>query len=164
MLPKSPGKRYCAARCRRQHTPSTGCSHRTRSNSPLSGSNTLQSERAHVPWRLGPTSEFRERAAKIRCLHIGRSRIDGSEPRTTRGPNQRPGPRSHTLGAMRRTSATGCRLGLRRACLAAMRQQLSSADRGVHIPASIFEQNRVLRCPVSMTERPVGGECWIYSA
>jgi hypothetical protein len=34
------------------------------------------------------------------------------------------------LSAMRRTSATGCCLGLRRACLAAMRQQLSSADRG----------------------------------
>ena len=84
---------------------------------------------------MTPTSEFRERAAKavrmIRCLHIGRSRIDGSEPRATRGTNRRPGPRSHTHGAMRRTSATSWRLGRRHACLAAMRQQSSSRGRSV---------------------------------
>jgi hypothetical protein len=45
-------------------------------------------------------------SASVREVHIGRSRIDGSEPRSTRGTNRRPGPRSHTHAAMRRTSAT----------------------------------------------------------
>src|ERR1700730_8948415 len=41
---------------------------------PLSGSNILRSERAHVPLHLGPTSEFRERAVKaVRVIRMSQA-------------------------------------------------------------------------------------------
>ena len=57
---------------------------------PLSGSNILRSERAHVPWHLGPTSEFRERAAKaVRMIRMSPHRSESHRWKpTSRSPRQ----------------------------------------------------------------------------